>query len=179
MKDFVKASTASNGRSRLSALVSIVLLVPLLTACHATKHLSRSMEHDSVRVTITEQIRDTVVMIESDSSVVRALLECDSIGRIRMTELLEYRAGARIRPPKLTLQGNILTAEAHIDSLGIYLQWHERHQTTTSHHQEVVHDTVEVNRPNGWQLFWMRTGQITACGLVLLLGFKLRKLLFL
>ena len=42
-------------------------------------------------VVIREILRDTVVTVEADSSLVRALVECDSLGRARLRELRENR----------------------------------------------------------------------------------------
>ena len=50
-------------------------------------------------VTVTEQVRDTVVVLERDQSMLRALLECDSVGQVQMRRLMEYQAGNRLKPP--------------------------------------------------------------------------------
>ncbi len=124
-------------------------------------------------MTVTERVRDTVVVVERDQSMIRALLECDSLGQVRTKELLEYKAGNRLHPPDFQLQDNILTATATCDSLEIYMQLKDRYEQHLSTRQIV--QTIEVNRLNGWQKMWMRVGQVLTVALLIFGAFKIRK----
>lgn len=128
---------------------------------------------DSVRV--VETLRDTVVTVEADSSLLRALVECDSLGQAHLRELAEYRAGNRLPPPTVTIRDNVLTATAAVDSMAIYLTLKDRYTEAIQQQREVVTKTVEVNRLTWWQTLWLRTGQILAAAVALLIGWKLLK----
>ena len=127
-------------------------------------------------VVIREILRDTVVTVEADSSLVRALVECDSLGRARLRELREYRAGTRLPPPKVSIEDNVLTATASIDSMEIYLTLKERYRQDLKAEKEVIIKTVEVNRLNWWQTLWMRLGQVLTAAAVAGGGYKIIKL---
>lgn len=127
---------------------------------------------------IRQTLRDTVVTVKADSSMIRALLECDSLGQVRMRELVEYRAGERTKPPDLSIRDNVLTATAEIDSIGIYLQLRDSYETHISQAETLTIETVEVNRLTWWQKLWVKAGQILSGALVALIIFKIIKLKF-
>ena len=158
-------------------LLSILLPV-LLTACVAGRTMTASTDlQQTDSVIVRETLRDTVVSIAADSSLVRALIECDSTGRAYLRQLEEYRAGARLPPPELSIDtNNVLTATAAIDSMEIYLTLKARHREDTSIHREVVTPGVEVNHLTWWQTPWIRLGQILAVAGVAVGGFRLFKL---
>lgn len=116
-----------------------------------------------------------MVVIERDESMIRALLECDSLGQVQMRRLLDYEAGTRLNPPDIELRDNILTATAEVDSMAVYLRLKDRIERHTSTRAEV--QIVEVNRLNTWQKTWMRIGQVSALLLVVAGAFRARKLL--
>lgn len=124
---------------------------------------------------VVETLRDTVVRLAADSSLLRALVECDSLGQARLRELEEYRAGDRLPPPSVTIRDNILTATARVDSMAIYLTLKDRYSEAVQVEREVVTQTVEVNRLTGWQRFWMRLGQLLAAAGAGIVAWKLLK----
>ena len=77
-------------------------------------------------VVVTETIRDTVIQIRPDSSIVQALIMCDSTGRARLEEIRTLKESARIRQT-LALKDNKLTAKSVVDSMGICLTYKERY----------------------------------------------------
>lgn len=107
--------------------------------------------------------------------MIRALLECDSLGQVRIRELLEYRAGDRVKPPRLTLENNVLTATAETDSLSIYLQLRDRYERLVSKSDTTETVIVEVNRLTWWQTLWITAGKILSAALALWTAIKLLK----
>lgn len=67
----------------------LMLAVMLTIACTPYKMLTtnQSTDHRSVERTI-----DTITKVVTDSSVIRALLECDSIGRVKITALKQQNS---------------------------------------------------------------------------------------
>ena len=153
----------------------IILLAALLATCSPSLKLQSSQTEATDTVTVTEQVRDTVVVLERDQSMLRALLECDSVGQVQMRRLMEYQAGNRLKPPDIEVRDNVLTATAQADSMAIYLTLKDRIERHTSTRKEF--QVVEVNRLNTWQRTWMRIGQVSAVSLILFGVYKTRKLL--
>ena len=157
----------------------------MLPGCAAKSRVTASGEtRQSDSVFVREAIRDTVVTVPADSSMVRALLECDSSGQIRVREVEEYRSGTRLPPPRLKIReaaaagrrACVVTASAEIDSMNIYLALKDRYQATTKAEREVVIKTVEVNRLTRWQTLWMRFGQVLTAAVVAVGGYVIVKL---
>ncbi len=140
----------------LSAVMKRVSIVAVVMAlgCAPVKTVTRSM---SDSVVVRETVRDTVIELSPDSSLVRALIECDSLGRARLSELLDYRAGDRISPPVITMVDNILTAKAQVDSFKIYARLKDRYEEHRT--SDTVVETVEVNKLTAWQKVRLRLGE--------------------
>ena len=129
----------------------IILLTALTVASCCPKlypHKTESTEHT---VVVIETIRDTIIQVQSDSSIVQALIMCDSTGRARLEEIRTLKESARVQQT-LVLEDNKLTTKAVVDSMGIYLTYKERHKAE----QEIqVVETViekEVNVLKWWQM---------------------------
>lgn len=120
-------------------------------------------------IVIVETLRDTTVIVEPDSALISALLECDSMGRVRIVQLLEYQAGERMKPPKITVNNNILTSEAIVDSMAIFLQLKNQYKETIS--TKITTQTKEVNVLTWWQRFWIKVGKISTIALIVCVSF--------
>ena len=145
---------------KLSTLAVIILIALCLQSC-SRRALPTSSSTTAIfdsEVTV-ETLRDTVVTVKADSALIRALIECDSLGQAHIRQLVEYRAGERLRPPKIDIKDNVLTAAAQVDSMAIYLQLKDRLQVREHNKSEikVIHQTVETNRLTWWQkwLLWI------------------------
>ena len=120
-------------------------------------HKTESTEHN---VTITETIKDTVIQVQPDSSIVQALIRCDSTGRARLEEIRTLKESARVRQT-LALKDNRLTAKTVVDSMGIYLTYKERHKEEQKF--QVVETVIEkeINVLKWWQKALMWVGIIS------------------
>ncbi len=128
-------------------------------------HKTENAEHV---VTVTETVRDTVIQVQPDSSIVEALIRCDSTGRARLEEIRTLRQSARVRQT-LALKDNKLTTKAVVDSMGIYLTYKDRYK------EEVKVQTIEtviekkVNILHWWQKALMWAGAIALLSFILFL----------
>lgn len=106
----------------------IIPIVGLATFCGCGPklypHKTESTEHT---VVVTETIRDTVIQVQTDSSIVQALIKCDSTGRARLEEIRTLKESARVQQT-LAINDNKLTTKVIVDSVGIYLTYKERHR---------------------------------------------------
>lgn len=132
-------------------------------------HRTESSEHT---VTVTETVRDTVVQVRPDSSIVRALIRCDSTGRARLEEIRMLRESSRLQQtltvesPAEPYQPAAMTVKAVVDSMGIYLTLRERHR---EEQQTRTVETVvekEVNVLRWWQTALMWMGGVSLFGLL-------------
>ena len=136
------------------------------------------MSSESIRidsVTVREILRDTTIIVKRDSAAFRALLECDSLGRVTMRELLEYKSGGRVKPPSVTIVDNLLSAVAEVDSLKIFLQLKDRYTDKLSYEGAKTIDTIEVNRLTWWQSLWIRLGKALALVVIIFIFYKIFK----
>lgn len=143
-----------------------------MIACKSKQPLAKTE-----RIIETEIVRDTVLNIKADSSLIRALLECDSLGRIRIKELKDIQSGENVKPPAIAIDNsNVLTAKCEVDSFSIYLAWKEKYTSKESETPVIVETEKKLSK---WQYFFMVMGEIF-CGLIgaLLIIFGIKKLIF-
>ena len=104
----------------------------------------------------SEELRDTTFIIEADSSLIRALIECDSTGRAYLAKLIEVQAGSTIPPASVSIDGNILSVKSKLPQRKVILQ----NSVTTSVTERLVTNTVTIAKMSKWQTFWFYTGQV-------------------
>jgi hypothetical protein len=118
-------------------------------------------------VTVTETVRDTIIQVRPDSSIVQALIRCDSTGRARLEEIQTLKQSERLRQT-FSLQDNRLTSKAVIDSMGIYLTYkdHYREEQKVQTIETVIEKEVNILR--WWQTALMWAGGIALLSIVVL-----------
>lgn len=126
-------------------------------------------------VKVIETLRDTVVRIDADSSMIQALIECDSLGQAYIKELIEVKSGKRMPPPKIKIIKDTLKIQASSDSMAIYLTLKDRYVEHKK--SETITNTIEVNRLTLWQKWMYYLGFITLGLTICSIGLKLYKLI--
>ena len=111
-------------------------------------------------VVVTETVRDTVIQVQPDSSIIQALIRCDSTGRARLEEIRTLKESSRVQQT-LNMKDNKLTVKAVIDSMGIYLTYKERYREAQK--VQVVETIIEkeVNVLKWWQMAMIWIGIAT------------------
>lgn len=150
-----------------------VLAIGVLGLCGCSPkmypHRTESAEHT---VTVTETVRDTVVQVRPDSSIVRALIRCDSTGRARLEEIRMLRESSRLQQalsvesPAEAYQPTVVTVKAVVDSMGIYLTLRERHREEQQVRTVETIVEKEVNVLRWWQTALMWMGGVSLIGLL-------------
>ncbi len=159
-------------RSVIKAVLTAASLSVLSGCC--PKLYPHKTENTERIVTVTETVRDTVIQVQPDSSIVEALIRCDSTGRARLEEIRTLRQSARVRQT-LALKDNRLTTKAVVDSMGIYLTYKDRYK------EEVKVQTLEtviekeVNILYWWQKALMWAGVLSCLTIVIMLLLKLSR----
>lgn len=139
-------------------VVLLVAIVVIVQDC-CPKLYPHKMENTEFIVTVTETIKDTVIQVQPDSSIVQALIRCDSTVRARLEEIRTLKESARVQQT-LELKDNRLTAKAVVDSMGIYLTYKERHREEQKVQTNETVIEKEVNVLKWWQKALMRVGSL-------------------
>ena len=122
-----------------------------------------TVEHFEV---VKEVVRDTVVQVQPDSSILQALIKCDSTGRARLQEIQTLKESARLQQSimmeadPLPYQPTVITVTATVDSMGIYLTYKDRFKESVETREIEPIIEKEVNILHWWQKLLMWAGGI-------------------
>ncbi len=152
----------------------ILLLATLLSGCISEKRCAERyppaersdvfVQHDTVIC-----VKDSLIPLPTDSGLIKALLECQD-GKVVVKEILEAKPGMRV-VPFFSVQNNVLTTGAKIDSSSIYFSWKETHIRES----RIESKTIEkpVYKVSGLQNFLIWSGGIAWAIIVILVGINL------
>ena len=156
------------------AAATLAALLAIPQGC-CPKLYPHTTENTERIVTVTETVRDTVIQVRPDSSIVQALIRCDSTGRARLEEIQTLRQSERLRQT-ISLQNNHLTSTAVIDSMGIYLTYKDRYkeEQTVQTIETVIEKEVNILR--WWQKSLMWAGAAALIAALLAAAVKLTKI---
>lgn len=141
-----------------SAILILSVLLPL-SSCSRRQYPQQSTDTVTT-ITVTETLHDTIITVRSDTSMIQALIECDSTGQAYLSEIMQLKSAARLHQD-IRLQANVLTATADIDSMSIYLTYKDRYRTTETTRTETNTVTVTTNILKSWQKLLMFIGALT------------------
>lgn len=153
--------TPSRTMKTILRITAALITAAIISACcPKLYHTERTDRTETVK----EIIRDTLIQVQPDSSIVQALIRCDSTGRARLEEIRTLKESSRLQqtitartepqPHKPTL----ITVKAKVDSMAIYLTYKDRlHETTEIREVEKVIEK-QVNILKWWQKFLMWVG---------------------
>ena len=152
----------------------ILLLAALMSGCISEKRCAERypvserstvfVQHDTVT-----SVKDSLIPLPADSGLIKALLECQD-GKVVVKEILEVKPGKRV-VPFFSVQNNVLTTGAKIDSNSIYFAWKETHIRES----RIESRTIEkpVFKVTGLQNFLIWSGGIACAIIVILVGINL------
>ena len=136
-------------------------ILSMQSCCH--KLYPHTSEVTEKKETVTEILRDTVIMVQPDSSILQALVQCDSTGRARLQEINALKESARLQqtikidPDPKPHKPTVITIKTQVDSMGIYLIYKERYKESAEIQQIETVIEKEVNILKTWQkvLMWL------------------------
>ena len=76
-------------------IIAMAAILSLQSCCH--KLYPHTTEVTEKTESVTETIRDTVIMVQPDSSILQALIQCDSTGRARLQEINALKESVRLQ----------------------------------------------------------------------------------
>ena len=143
-------------------LITTMALFVVLQSCCPKIYPSSTEVIERTEV-VKEVVRDTVVQVQPDSSVLQALIQCDSTGRARLQEIQTLKESARLQQSikmesePLPYQPTAITVKTVVDSMGIYLTYKDRFKESTEVREIETIIEKEVNIIYWWQkvLMWI------------------------
>ena len=142
-------------------LIAMAAILSMQSCCH--KLYPHTSEVTKKKETVTEILRDTIIMVQPDSSILQALVQCDSTGRARLQEINALKESARLQqtikidPDPKPHKPTVITIKTQVDSMGIYLIYKERYKESAELQQIETVIEKEVNILKPWQkvLMWL------------------------
>ena len=162
-------------------IIAMAAILSLQSCCH--KLYPHTTEVTEKTESVTETIRDTVIMVQPDSSILQALVQCDSTGRARLQEINALKESARLQqtismePEPQPYKPTVITVKATVDSMGIYLSYKERYKETAQIQKIETVIEKEVNVLKWWQKLFIWLGSISTILIILTLVYALVKLM--
>lgn len=156
-----------------SRMLLIYCVSVVLAAC--SPKITQPVQETIIEKTVEKEVpRDTVIVIQPDSTILSALVECNERGEARLKEIEQLRNSQRAQT-SLKMDDNRLEVKTIIDSMGIYLTYKERYKEKEQIRTVTITETVEVNVLHWWQEFLIRAGAILLSALVIWIVFILLK----
>lgn len=142
--------------------IRLMTTLLVLQSCCAKLYPTSSEVIERTEV-VKEVVRDTVILVQPDSSILQALIQCDSTGRAQLQEINTLKESARLQQSikmesePLPYQPTAITVKTVVDSMGIYLTYKERFKESTEAREIETIIEKEVNILYWWQklLMWM------------------------
>ena len=162
-------------------IIAMAAILSLQSCCH--KLYPHTTEVTEKTESVTETIHDTVIMVQPDSSIIQALIQCDSTGRARLQEIKALKESARMQqtismePEPQPYKPTVITVKATVDSMGIYLSYKERYKETAQIQKIETVIEKEVNVLKWWQKLFIWLGSISTILIILTLVYALVKLM--
>lgn len=107
----------------------VVVLVALLVGCRSATTPTSTLPPPTTNVTTTKEvqevIRDTVFVVEKDSSFYKAYIEC--VNGKPILKNPKASPGKKLKEPKVKLNGNELQVDCQKEAQKLFYQWKERY----------------------------------------------------
>ncbi len=149
----------------MKTLIYLFTLLTLLS-CKSNKPLS-SLESKTV---IIEKQTDTVVYTRPDSASSIALLKCDSVGNVLLSQITGLKTG-RSSTASIRVKDNFIFLDCKVDSMAVYLAKHREFKSVTDTSATIV--TVYKDKPKGKLEAFVDNLLIVLAGIALGIGIML------
>lgn len=157
--------------------ILVTLLVLLMVSCKTIQQPTEQTQEVKTK-TITELVRDTIIMVKADSSFYKAWIDCVNDKPTISPPTPKggtQKAGTYLKVPKVTLKNNVLRVDCEAKAQDLFFKWKEKH---IKEQKEVVKTITLppklIPRPlTWWQKFWTGLGKVSAIGIVIFIVTKI------
>lgn len=159
-------------RNKTISLLLITIVI-LIGGCR-TKQLTtnQSVTKDSIRTIEKIITKFDTIQNPADSAIIKAYLECDSLGNVLIRELSEEKGKMRV---KTIFRDNIIEVRVNVDSAAIIRRAIENYKKELTSNNTNSVAAIEKKKPCNW-LSWLIWGTgigVFLSGLALILIKKL------
>lgn len=141
-------------RKALIYWFSLLITLLAMTSCKA-KFPEKVIVEKTKEVTVTETVKDTVLVTEKDSSYYDAYIEC--INSKPVIKQPKATPGKTLAAPKVTLTDNQLHVDCTKEAEQLFFEWKERFLKELSTEQVPVLVPAEFTE---WQIILMALGKL-------------------
>ncbi len=155
-------------------LIVAIILSIAATGCITQERCMKrfpAIEGNDTHTEIVEIFRDSIVKIPADSSIIKALLKCDSLGNVYVATIDMYSPGKNIKP-EIVVKNNWLTAICKVDSMKVYITYRDRYERKTEEKLKIAYKEKELSK---WQIYLIETAKILLSILALVVIFYVFK----
>lgn len=162
--------------NKSAGILLTTLAIALMAMCGCNRKITPGtpvVTHDSTLTSVTNSFISEDKPGIPDSSMIRALLQCDSLGNVYLATITQLQG--KIVNQAVSLENNKLTVEAKAST---------REKKEVARKDSIRIETREIpvpypvktvtNRLTSWQSFQIWTGRLVLVGLMLYLGFNSR-----
>lgn len=158
----------------MKKLIYLSLVLLIATSCSTKRKIDlcekwNVYNKDTLIETHTEILKDTVIKTETSQAVMDLLFECDSLGQVFVKNI--NNLSTENTNLKLKLKDGHFIAYVEVPRDSIVIQYKEIIKTK----KEVV--TQKVNHLTDWQKFRLRTWYVLAAIIIIIIIYKVKKLL--
>lgn len=150
----------------LLSVFCFVVLATTLVACKSASVVPPTTTENNTTVTVKEILHDTVYETQKDSSYYKAYLECVK-GKVIISPKPkpESQKGNHLKPPKVTIQDNILKVDCEAEAQKLFAQWKDTY--TTEHKDSIQSIPYPVEKQLSW---WQKTQMILGDIFLVIIG---------
>lgn len=151
----------------------LISLMVMLIGCKVQEPITitnTKVEKEYIKIT------DTLVKTAPDSSSIAALLKCDSLGNVYLTQLNDVKG--RVTSQTVSLKDNKIIVDCKVDSMAVFVKMSKAYKTSSDTTTvKPPPEYIEVEKPLTW---WAKTLRI--CGylwigsILLVIGYVFLKL---
>lgn len=107
----------------------LVWCTTILTGCTSPRVVTNTR---TVTNTLILTTTDTAIVVQPDASTLSALVECDSMGRAYIKQIIALSAGRAVLPPEVRFVDRTLTVDCKVDSFAVYATIKNRYHRVDS-----------------------------------------------
>lgn len=148
---------------RALTIISIFSLAAIMSGCAAkkkiisvTSHDSAYIQKDSVHIEYRDSLKIDTFYIPTDRAWIKALWECDSLGELRMKEIVALKSGKHVKP-KIIRRGDTTIFICDVDSIAVYNIIRSRYETkhvSTQANTKVDDSSSYWQKITKWKIPW-------------------------
>jgi hypothetical protein len=113
----------------------------MVAGCRTRQIAQESTRRDSIVYLEREMWNDSLIFIPGDSAWIKAYLECDSSGRVLVSQIESLKG--KIITPQIKYYPEYIKLQCDVDSESVYLRWKSRYIKEINHSTDSVKEIVK------------------------------------